>query len=83
VIRSGLIPRFRRCYNQTLKGNPDESGVLHGTIIVNGDGSVKAIVVNKKTTTLTDPGLVRCLTNAMKDARLPPSEDGRERRSEF
>jgi hypothetical protein len=74
VLRSLVEARARLCYSQALKRDPNQAGELHGTMTVNGDGSVKSVVVDKKSTTLTDPDLIDCLTTAMKASHHPPSD---------
>jgi len=77
VIRSLVETRARSCYRQALKRDPNQAGEIHGTITVNGDGSVKSVVIDKQATTLTDPELIECLTTAMKASRQSPSGDVR------
>jgi hypothetical protein len=74
VIRALVETRARVRYGQALKWDPNQAGEIHGTMIVNGDGSVKSVVVDKQATTLTDPELIDCLTTALKASRRAPSD---------
>ena len=64
----GQMPALERCYTETLEDKPKAAGELTFGFTIARTG--KATSVKKLSGTLKDPGLIRCTTEALGEARF-------------
>jgi hypothetical protein len=66
--------RFRLCYENGLKNNPDLKGRVNVRFVIARDGSVSA--VSNAGSDLPDPGVVSCVVRAFRGLSFPQPEGG-------
>ena len=76
-------PWMRACYNKGLQNDPSLAGVVHGTIVVAPDGTVRDVVFDRKTTTLPSEDVLACIRIKMMNTGSFPPQPGANRRITF
>ncbi|MGV3619963.1 MAG: AgmX/PglI C-terminal domain-containing protein [Archangium sp.] len=77
-------PRIQGCYEDHLANKKKApEGLLKSTFIITPDGLVKKATINKKTSTLRDPGLHDCVIAVISTMTFPKPPDGKDHPIEF
>lgn len=73
-VVAGVQSGFRRCFNRSLREDPNTSGVIALEVKVGPDGEVTAVTAQSAKG--ISPSLVLCLSLTMRQARFPPPPSG-------
>ena len=77
-------PKIQGCYEEHIanKKKPPE-GVLKTAFVITPDGLVKSAKIDRKGSTLKDPGLHDCVVAVLSTMQFTAPPDGKERPIEF
>jgi len=67
--------RFRLCYEDGLRSDPRLAGTVATKFVIGADGSVTSSA-RESSTTITDSGVVSCITRAFSSLSFPQPEGG-------
>ena len=67
--------KYKRCYLDALRAQPDLQGAVHIQLTTSAQGEVSAVQVKKST--LNYPELERCVSEKLKELRIQATTDGR------
>ena len=77
-------PKIQGCYEEHIANKKKApEGALKTTFVITGDGLVKSAKVNRKTSTLRDPGLHDCVVAVLSSMNFPKPPDGKDHPIEF
>jgi TonB family protein len=70
--------KFRTCYEASLAANPGIQGRVTLKFVLSPDGSVKEGGIDPGASAITKEDLERCMMNALRTLKFPPSKRGME-----
>ncbi|PZR09926.1 MAG: hypothetical protein DI536_21250 [Archangium gephyra] len=77
-------PKIQGCYEDHLANKKKApEGLLKSTFTITPEGLVKSAKINKKTSTLRDPGLHDCVIAVISTMNFPKPPDGKDHPIEF
>jgi hypothetical protein len=75
VVKQSL-GRFKLCYAQALRTNPDLEGRVVATFEISRSGDVTKVSAKDPGTTLADPDVVSCIVRGFSNLTFPQPEEG-------
>jgi hypothetical protein len=63
--------RFRLCYQNALRNNPNLAGRVAMALAIDADGSVTSAEINKTRTTLSSDAAVKCVLDGIRGVPFP------------
>lgn len=77
IIKANRDP-FRACYEKSLAKNPDIKGRVTLSFRLAVDGHVLDSAIDPSASDITLPELAKCMGEAVRGLRFPPSKKGKE-----